>query len=243
MRTDPAGGSSLDEGTTVKLYVSIGPAPTFVMVDSYRGLTEEEAKRAIEESGLRVGNVTRREDSTVPEGVVISQSLTAGTTANKDTAVDLVISSGKPIVDVNLSLPLPNTENRFVISVYYNGQSIYTSGRIDPTSLSSGTVTISLTADMFVPQNLEPTITVRLDNYNYKEYRLNFNTGRATQTASFDLPASFLESSSVAPPSSQAPTSSSPKPSESSTPSEPDETSSTASSSPSSSASEQRDDD
>ena len=243
VRTDPAGGSSLDEGTTVKLYVSIGPAPTFVMVDSYRGLTEEEAKRAIEESGLRVGNVTRREDSTVPEGVVISQSLTAGTTANKDTAVDLVISSGKPIVDVNLSLPLPNTENRFVISVYYNGQSIYTSGRIDPTSLSSGTVTISLTADMFVPQNLEPTITVRLDNYNYKEYRLNFNTGRATQTASFDLPASFLESSSVAPPSSQAPTSSSPKPSESSTPSEPDDTSSTASSSPSSSASEQRDDD
>ncbi len=243
VRTDPAGGSSLDEGTTVKLYVSIGPAPTFVMVDSYRGLTEEEAKRAIEESGLRVGNVTRQEDSTVPEGVVISQSLTAGTTANKDTAVDLVISSGKPIVDVNLSLPLPNTENSFIISVYYNGQSIYTSGRIDPTSLSNGTVTIPLTADMFVPQNLEPTITVRLDNYNYKEYRLNFNTGRATQTASFDLPASFLESSSVAPPSSQAPTSSSPEPSESSTPSEPDDTSSIASSSSSTTSSEQRDDD
>ena len=238
VRTDPAGGSSLDEGSTVKLYVSIGPAPKFVTVDSYIGLTEEEAKRAIEENGLRVGNVSRKADSTVPEGVVISQSLSVGSTANKDTAVDLVVSSGKPIVDVNLALPIPDTENKFIITVYYNGQSIYSSGRIDPTSISSGTVTIPLTADMFVPQNLEPTVTVKLDDYKYKEYRLNFNTGKVTQTGSFDLPASFLESSSVAAPSSQAPTPSSSASPASSTPSEPDDTSSSPNSS-----STQRDDD
>ena len=155
-----------------------------------------------------------------------------------DTAVDLGVSSGKPIVDVNLALPIPDTENKFIITVYYNGQSIYSSGRIDPTSISSGTVTIPLTADMFVPQNLEPTVTVKLDEYKYKEYRLNFNTGKVTQTGSFDLPASFQESSSVAAPSSQAPTPSSSASPASSTPSEPDDTSSSPNSS-----STQRDDD
>ena len=202
VRTDPAGGSSLDEGTTIKIYVSIGPAPKFVTVDSYIGLTEEEAKRAIEENGLRVGNVSRKADSTVPEGVVISQSLQVGATANKDSAVDLVISSGKPIVDVNLLLPVPDTTNKFVVTVYYNGQSIYSSGRIDPTSISGGEIAIALKADMFVPQNLSPTITIKLDDYRYKEYQLNFNTGKYHQTGSFELPDSFLKTSSVPKPSS-----------------------------------------
>ena len=209
VRTDPAGGSSLDEGYTVKLFVSIGPAPKFVTVDSYKGLTEDEAKRAIEENGLRVGNVSRKADSTVPEGVVISQSLAVGSTANKDTAVDLVVSSGKPIVDVNLALPIPNTDNKFTVTVFYNGQSIFSSSRVDPTSISGNTVTIQLKADMFVPQNLEPTVTVKLDDHRYKEYRLNFHTGKATQTGSFDLPDSFLQSSSTPKPSSQPPVSSS----------------------------------
>ena len=178
------------------------PPQKFVTVDSYIGLTEEEAKRAIEENGLRVGNVSRKADSTVPEGVVISQSLQVGATANKDSAVDLVISSGKPIVDVNLLLPVPDTTNKFVVTVYYNGQSIYSSGRIDPTSISGEEIAIALKADMFVPQNLSPTITIKLDDYRYKEYQLNFNTGKYHQTGSFELPDSFLKTSSVPKPSS-----------------------------------------
>lgn len=245
VRTDPAGGSSLDEGYTIKLYVSIGSAPQYVTVDSYVGLTEEEAKRAIEENGLRVGNVSTKTDSTVPEGVVISQSLPVSTTANKDTAVDLVISSGKPIVDVNLSLLIPDTDNKFVITVYYNGQSIFTSSRIDPTSISGNSVMIQLKADMFVPQNLEPTITIKLDDYKYKEYRLNFNTGKATQTGSFDLPASFLESSSVPKISStqKPPVDSSSQDASSTMSSQPDDDVSSQEESSSPSSSSERDDD
>ena len=207
VRTDPPANTAVDEGTEIKIYLSLGPAPKFVVVDSFVGLTESEAKRSIEENGLTVGGIERQPDPTVPEGIVIKQGLTIGSTVNKGTSVNLVISSGKPIVDVNLSMPVPASQKKFVINVYYNGNSIYRSNTIDTSVLpgSQKSVTLPLKAEMFVPENLNPTILVRLGNYEYREYSLDFTTGKYVCIKEYELPNDYYGEASSAPDVSSVP--------------------------------------
>lgn len=63
-------------------------------------MTEEEARKAIEEAGLIVGEVTERSSEDIEAGKVISQNPTSGTMVAKDTKVNLVISTGSGNVEV-----------------------------------------------------------------------------------------------------------------------------------------------
>jgi hypothetical protein len=58
------------------------------------GMTQVAAQSAITSAGFAVGTVTQAHSSTVPQGNVISQNPTAGTSVAKGSAVNLVISSG-----------------------------------------------------------------------------------------------------------------------------------------------------
>jgi serine/threonine-protein kinase len=70
------------------------PVPTVV------GMTQDQAQRTIEANGLRVGNVTQEANETIEKGRVISQSPDADQSVDPDTAVDFVVSSGKPTVQI-----------------------------------------------------------------------------------------------------------------------------------------------
>jgi eukaryotic-like serine/threonine-protein kinase len=70
------------------------PVPTVV------GMTQDQAQRTIETNGLRVGTVTEHADETIEKGRVISQSPDADASADPDSAVDIVVSSGKPNVQI-----------------------------------------------------------------------------------------------------------------------------------------------
>ena len=69
-------------------------------VPAVTGLTQTNAQDAITTAGLDVGTVTQASSATVPPGSVISQNPAAGTSVAAGTAVDLVISSGPPNVNV-----------------------------------------------------------------------------------------------------------------------------------------------
>jgi serine/threonine-protein kinase len=58
------------------------------------GQTEANARTALEAANLKVGTVSEANSDTVPSGSVISQSLSQNTTVEKNTTVNLVISSG-----------------------------------------------------------------------------------------------------------------------------------------------------
>ncbi|MDX1811960.1 MAG: PASTA domain-containing protein, partial [Gammaproteobacteria bacterium] len=85
----PTDGSSVEEGTSVNLVVSTGPA--LVTVPSVVGSSYSTAVTAIENAGLVVGNVstvtTRRSC-----GRVNSQTPSGGTNVPPGTAVDLVVT-------------------------------------------------------------------------------------------------------------------------------------------------------
>lgn len=87
--------SQAKEGETVTLTVSLGPAMVNpVAVPAIIGQSGEVATEMLADAGLISGSVTEEASETVSKGVVISQSLKAGTQVEAGTAVNYVISSG-----------------------------------------------------------------------------------------------------------------------------------------------------
>jgi serine/threonine-protein kinase len=87
-RVDPA-------QSPVTLVVSSGPATTTVPPLVGRSLTE--AQQALVRAGLTVGDVTEQ-DSPRPQGEVLSSSPSEGAQAAVDSAVNLVVASGRNVV-------------------------------------------------------------------------------------------------------------------------------------------------
>ena len=75
-------------------------SPEEVQVPTLTGLTEDEARVEIGDAGLEVGDVTARNDDVVPAGRVLEQDPGAEDFVDPDTVVDLVVSAGKPQVEV-----------------------------------------------------------------------------------------------------------------------------------------------
>lgn len=94
--TEPAGGSRVLGGSGLTAVLSLGPEryemPRLV------GQTEEQARIALTEANLAVGEIKGKWHETIDVGVVLSASEKPGTALKKQTPIDLVLSKGpKPI--------------------------------------------------------------------------------------------------------------------------------------------------
>jgi serine/threonine-protein kinase len=98
IRTDPAGGELAPVGSTIDLIVSAGTER--IAVPPLVGLTEGQARTAIEEAGLQVGNVTERADPEIAAGLVIESIPGSGVEISPSIPVDLVVSTGPEVVVV-----------------------------------------------------------------------------------------------------------------------------------------------
>ncbi len=96
-------GSRVEVGSSVEVTTSSGEdsstttteeEETTVTVPSVVGKDESTARSALTAAGLTVGSVTESTSDSVEEGLVISQSVDANSTVEKNTSVDLVLSSG-----------------------------------------------------------------------------------------------------------------------------------------------------
>jgi beta-lactam-binding protein with PASTA domain len=91
----PPGGTIVTWGTCLELVVSFGPP---AMVPDVVGMTEANARSAIEGAGLTVGEVEDEYSDTVAAGIVLDQDPGGGTTIPVGWPVDLVVSIGMPVV-------------------------------------------------------------------------------------------------------------------------------------------------
>ncbi|MBO0836551.1 MAG: PASTA domain-containing protein [Actinobacteria bacterium] len=73
-----------------------GGGTSGIAVPDVVGKTKAQAEHTIISHQFKVGSETTQKSPTVPNGVVISQSPQFGNDAPKNTAINLVISSGKP---------------------------------------------------------------------------------------------------------------------------------------------------
>jgi len=91
LRMEPPGGTALPKGAEVKLVVSDG-VPR-VEVPSVIDKTLEQAREIIESSGLRVGLVSYKYNRFIADGRVLDQSPLERAVVERDTSVDLVLST------------------------------------------------------------------------------------------------------------------------------------------------------
>lgn len=91
----PGAGTQLDEGQTVTITISNGPARE--TVPDVRGQQEQAATKQL--SGLGFKTTVKRAASSKQTGIVVSQAPAAGVTAETGATVTLVVSNGqKPVV-------------------------------------------------------------------------------------------------------------------------------------------------
>ncbi len=93
----PSSGDSVAAGTAVDLTVSKGVAP--LSVPNVVGQPQASASLLIVDAGLVVGTITQEYSMTVPAGIVITQTPSAGELVAPDTAVLLTVSKGvQPVI-------------------------------------------------------------------------------------------------------------------------------------------------
>ncbi len=92
--TDPVAGTSVPSGSKIIITVSNGKEYVEAVVPDLKGMTRKQAKAALEEAGLVLGNVTEEYSDDVEEGKVIRQSTSANTTVQSGNSVDITISKG-----------------------------------------------------------------------------------------------------------------------------------------------------
>lgn len=100
----PEAGKRVTEADSINFVVSTGPDPRAVL--DVAGLSEDGAAFALGAGGFTIGELETREDGSVVPGAVIETDPVAGTVLPRDTAVNLVVSSGPPPAEV------PDLSNR-----------------------------------------------------------------------------------------------------------------------------------
>ncbi len=91
---------SLARNTSSPSAASSATTPADWVVRDMVGMNAAAAEYLIVDRGLSVGHITYAYHPTIPEGEIISQNLTAGSSALLGTAVDLVVSLGQTLVVV-----------------------------------------------------------------------------------------------------------------------------------------------
>jgi serine/threonine-protein kinase len=98
LRQDPQPGIKAKDGSTVTLTVSSGPGNA--TVPPVLGMPLKQAKQAIRQARLRVGQVSKQSSTTVAKNNVISTDPASGATPQVGSRVNIVVSSGPPLVPV-----------------------------------------------------------------------------------------------------------------------------------------------
>ncbi len=84
----------VDEGDTVKLFVSTGPEVPSVMMPKITNMSEENARVVLEAMGLQLGERREQKSSEVEKGLIISQDIPEKTETPEGTAVGYTVSTG-----------------------------------------------------------------------------------------------------------------------------------------------------
>lgn len=160
-------GARVNEGTSIKLTISLGPA-SFAMPDIV-GKSESVAEDTLGGKGLVVTVEYKKVDG-VPEGSVISQSISAGESVKRGDAVTIAVSSGRRTVDVASVVGKPRADAEetlknqgFKVTVLENYDSSVAVGGVISQTPAAGTAQLpGSTVVLYVSKGKQST-TVSFD--------------------------------------------------------------------------------
>jgi eukaryotic-like serine/threonine-protein kinase len=151
--TSPPFGTKLAKNSTVKLFVSAGPA--LVKVPHVVGENENAATSQLENAGFQVSEKSQP-NSTAPSGQVVSQSPKAGTQVSKGALITIYVSGGGTQVPSVVGDPVATAQQILsgagfnVITKTVQGPAGSTPGNVFEQNPSSGTQPTGSTVTIFV---------------------------------------------------------------------------------------------
>ena len=95
IQTNPKRNLLISREAPIEITVSRGPKPTHTQVPNVIGDILSEAKKKIEENGLRLGKISYKVTSKSRPGSVISQSASPGINAPLESAINIVVAADK----------------------------------------------------------------------------------------------------------------------------------------------------
>ena len=90
IKQEPAEGTEIVVGTKIKIYVSTGKEQ--VSMPNLIGLTEEEAKKLITDSKLKIGSIKTEENTAKTDGTVTKQDIEEGTMVDLGSTVTITVN-------------------------------------------------------------------------------------------------------------------------------------------------------
>lgn len=115
-----APGISVDEGTRIDYVISGGPEKIFL--DNFIGKKMDDVETQLIMLDLIRGGITEEYSEEYAKGIVIEQSVTAGTEISKKSVIDFVVSKGKKEQSGDklyyLSINLPKNLDRMKVTVF-----------------------------------------------------------------------------------------------------------------------------
>ena len=166
---DPREGTKVTADTTVRIYVSKGPAEEKITVPNVFGKSLAVAKNEITSSNLKVSEDITVQDSEKPKDTVLSTDPLPGTTVSKDSVIKLTVSSGKKKEKtIEVSVSLPKTDNEITVSSYIDG--VFESTKKIIPSYSQGKYTVNVNGS-----SGKKKVSINIDGKLYKVYEIDFD--------------------------------------------------------------------
>ena len=197
--SDPEQGEEITAATTIKLTVSKGSALKDVQVPSVINSEESSAVKTLTDAGLIV-NIVYEENASKSDGVVISQSLSAGKTVKEGENVEIVVNKQptKSTLTVNVNLkalmgyvePEPTIQN--TIDDYGNTVTTTTTPEVEKATVAIEVGDDTILSDSYAMTKTDiskswttsgvKTLKIKVNGVTKYEQTIDFNKGDQTVT-------------------------------------------------------------
>lgn len=175
--SDPQEGTEVVAKSIVKLFVSNGAGEKKVSVPNVINKSLTDATNDLVSHSLKVSENIIRENSSKPEGTVLSTNPLPGVEVPEGSTVTLTVSNGKSNEKtLSAYVDMPSVSHEVNVSVYVDGiKDASNSNTVRPSDI--GTYTVKLTDSAG-----SKTVVVYLDNQKYRAYNFNFDTSIVSTT-------------------------------------------------------------
>lgn len=188
VKTDPAIGSAVAEGTEVTIFISDGPPVIYVNVPNVISLELDDAKSKITKAGFIVGEIKEVDNSKYPKGRIEAQDPNPSNVkkAGLGTAINLSVSTGKTSFTSDVTVEWPLELGITKVSLWINGEMKQESSELDGSAQSYKFKEISGTSE-----KINAVIKIKnIENSDYVvlyEGTINLKTGKFMVTKTNDV--------------------------------------------------------